>query len=256
MLGEGSQADLEARGWAEVEGMAIQGWAMDPLTRGPTAVFLTIDGVVAARLDCDQHVAADPSLPPEAATAGFRVALPEALQDGRPHRLSLRLQGGQTVPFRTVSGAFVPEWTLYLTAPFAIEGVVDGLVGATLCGWVVRRNLDTGSGTGGETVEILHEGRRIGQVVASQFRPDVAAALGCDPNCGFGFVLPTSLRNGHRSTLTARAAVNGQELQGSPTHVQVLPEEAIGRLSALYEEVSRVCSQSYAVRDRLRQMLG
>ncbi len=132
---------------------------------------------------------------------------------------------------------------------------MDGLVGAVLCGWVIRRNLDTGRAMGGETVEILHEGRRIGRAVASLFRPDVAAALGSEANCGFGFVLPASLRNGQHATLTVRAAANGEELRGSPMQVHVQPTAAISKLSDLYEEVSRVCSQSYAVRDQLRQLL-
>ena len=252
--GKAAEPDLLPRGWAEAEGAVIQGWARDPLTNGPATLFLTVDEAVAARLDCNQHLA-KPGVPAEATDAGFRVTLPKALEDDRPHRLSLRFPSGQALPFRSPSGASVSEWIVQLPGRYALEGVVDGLVGAALCGWIIRRNLDTGRATGGETVEILHEGRRVGQVVASLFRPDVAEALECEPNCGFSFVLPASLRNGQHSTLTVRAAVNGEELQGSPAQVHFLPEEAIRRLSSLFEEVNRICSQNYALRDRLRQML-
>lgn len=232
----------------------IQGWVRDPMGNGPATLFLTVDGEVAARLGCDQRLdAAD--LPEEAAGAGFRVVLPKTLEDDRPHRLSLRLPSGQVLPFRSPSGALVPEWTIQLTGPYEIEGVVDGFIGAALCGWVVRRSLDTGRATVGETVEILHEGRRIGQVVADMFRPDVAEALGCEPNCGFSFVLPASLRDGQRVSLAVRTPANGEDLRGSPAQACLLPEAAAGKLGSLLQEMDRICSQSYAVRDTLKQLL-
>ena len=254
MRGKAAEPDLLPRGWAEVEGTAIQGWARDPLTSGPTTLFLTVDGAVAARLDCNQRLTGS-NLPAEAASAGFQVMLPKTLEDDRPHRLSLRFPSGQTLPFRTLSGAFVSEWEVQLAGRHAIEGVVDGLMGATLRGWIIRRNLDTGRATGGETVEITHEGRRIGQVVANLFRPDVAEALDCEPNCGFSFVLPAPLRNGQQSTLALLAASNGEELRGSPVQIRFLSEEATSKLNELYEEVSRICSHSYAVRDELKKLL-
>ena len=252
--GEAADSDLRPRGWAEADGAAIQGWARDPLAGGPSTLFLLVDEAVTARLDCKQTLVG-PDLPAEAADAGFRVVLPKALEDDRPHRLSLRFPSGQALPFRSPSGALVPEWTVHLAGRYAVEGVVDGLVGAALCGWIVRRNLETGRAAGGETVEILQDGRRIGQAVANLFRPDVAAALGSEANCGFGFVLPAALRGGQMSTLSVRAAVNGEELRGSPVQVHVQPAAAISRLNDLFEEVNRVCSQSYAVRDRLKLLL-
>ncbi len=253
-LGRAGDPDLRPRGWAEVDGAVVQGWARDPLASGTSTLFLLVDEAISARLDCKQTLVG-PELPAEAADAGFRAVLPKTLEDDRPHRLSLRFANGQTLPFRSPSGALVPEWTIQLRGRYTIEGVVDGMVGAALCGWVVRRNLETGRTTGGETVEILHDGRRIGQAVANLFRPDVAAALGSEANCGFGFVLPAALRAGQMSTLSVRAAVNGEELRGSPMQVHVQPAAAISRLNNLFEEVSRVCSQSYAVRDRLKQLL-
>ena len=104
-------------------------------------------------------------------------------------------------------------------------------------------------------MDIFHDGRRIGQAVANLFRPDVAAALSSEANCGFGFVLPAALRAGQMPTLSVRAAVNGEELRGSPMQVHVQPAAAISRLNDLFEEVNRVCAQSYAVRDRLKQLL-
>lgn len=253
-LGRTGRPDLETQGWAEIEGTAIQGWARDPLSGGAAVLFLTIDGAIAARLDCNQQIAG-PDLPRESGGAGFRVVLPKSLEDGQTHLLSLRFAGGQALPFRTPSGAFVAEWAMQLVERYAIEGVVDGMTGVTLRGWAVRRNLDTGRCTGGETVEILHEGHRIGQVAANLFRPDVAAALGCEPNCGFGFVLPPPFRSGQHATFAVRAAGNGEELRGSPAQVRLIPAEATTRLGELFEDVNRICAQSYAVRDELRKLL-
>lgn len=253
-LAETVEPALSAHGWAEVEGNAILGWARPPLGDAPATLFLTIDGAIAARLHCDQRIAG-PDLPPGTAESGFRAVLPRALEDDRPHRLSLRFASGETLPFRAPSGAFIPEWVMQRPGRCAVEGVVDGLVGAAVCGWVVRRNLDTGRVTGGETVEFVHEGLPIGRAVASLFRPDVAEALGCEPNCGFSFVLPAALRNGQCASLAVRAALNGEELPGSPVQVRFLHAAGMSGLAGLFDEVNRICAHSYALRDELRKLL-
>ena len=60
-----AEPDLQPRGWAEVEGAVIRGWARDPLGGRPAALFLTIDGTIAARLVCTQTLEGE-GLPEEA----------------------------------------------------------------------------------------------------------------------------------------------------------------------------------------------
>ena len=249
-----AEPDLQPRGWAEVDGAVIRGWARDPLGGKPATLFLIIDDTVAARLACTQTLEGR-GLPEEAVGASFRIVLPQQLDNGRTHRVALRFADGQALPFRSPSGILVPEWLLQHMGRYAIEGVVDGLTGAALRGWIIRRNLDTKVGAGGETVEVLRDGRIIGQAVANLFRPDVAAAMSCEPNCGYSFVLPPALRNGQPHLLTVRAAGNGEQLGGSPVEVRLLSEDAISKLSDIYEEVDRVCVQNYLLREELKRLL-
>ncbi len=65
-LAKAAEAGLQVQGWAEVEGNVVQGWARDPLGAQPATLFLTVDGAVAARLDCDRRVS-KPGLPPASA---------------------------------------------------------------------------------------------------------------------------------------------------------------------------------------------
>ncbi len=246
---------LQVQGWAEVDGAVVRGWARDPLAVGAAVLFLTVDEGVVARIEAGQESAAGLEGVAEARGASFHFVLPKSIEDGRPHRLSLRLTGGQMLAFRTPSGARVQDWALQMPGRFTIEGVVDGMSGPTLRGWVVRRHAEDGRVTGGETIEILHEERRVGQVTAGLFRPDVAEVLGGEPNCGFGFVLPVGLRNGEQLTLTVRSAVNRQELTASPIQTRYLSQDATSKLGELYSEVSRVCSQTYALRDELKKLL-
>ena len=235
-------------------GDVVQGWALD-LTQPQTAssLLVVIDGQVAASVRCSvpRPDTAAHGLP--ATNCGFRFQIPEHFQDGAVHTLAVRFRAGLPLKFANVDGdAEEMQFIFRMTKTY---GNVDGLVGGTVRGWALREDTRTGEKAGRVTLSVFHQGQRLATIRADVLRKDVAEAHGCEAHCGFSFDLPPSLRTGQSFTLEFATAPEEEVLAGSPLTFAFLPSSAIDRLNVLYSGVERLCTQAYALKDQLRELL-
>lgn len=125
----------------------------------------------------------------------------------------------------------MPIQTMSLPTP---EGAVDSVVNGIIRGWVLSRrpgNLPLG----GVRLLVTCDGIEVAVIQAIEPRNDVAAALGCEPACGFSFVPPTPYRVGRPHAFRFLALPDRVELAHSPVHYQApgrAADSEVGRLQA------------------------
>ena len=235
-------------------GDLVQGWALDLVQpHVPASLLIVIDGQVAASVRCSvpRPDTAAHGLP--ATNSGFRYQIPERFQDGAPHTLAVRFRSGAPLKFANSGGDLEEvQFIFRVTRTF---GNVDGLVGATVRGWAIREDTRTGEKTGRVTLTVFHQGQRLATIRADVLRKDVAEAHECEPHCGFSFDLPPSFRTGQSFTLEFATAPENEVLAGSPLTSAFLPSSATDRLNVLYSSVEKLCTQVYALKDQLRELL-
>ncbi len=185
---------------------------------------------------------------------GFRFETPDALLDGRSHRVSIRFRSGGVLPFLLPGGEQQIEMR-FLYRPTSVSGIVDGMFGSSVRGWAFRTDERTGERTGGVTIEVRAGGVRIDQVKAGLIRNDVAEAMGCDPNCGFLYSVPTRFRDGRTFVLEFHAVPEGGQIVGSPFTGSVPTRDTIDQLHGMHAQIEALCTQMYALKDQLRQMV-
>ena len=142
-----------------------------------------------------------------------------------------------------------------------VDAAVDGLVGGLIQGWVLRVDERAGTKLGGVRVLVTAGGQPIAEVMADQFRGDVAAVTGGDAACGFSFYLPEGLRRS-RMTLQFFAMPDREELRGSPFEVEFPSmaareqiESLIARTDELFAFASRLKRDLQSALPRERYML-
>jgi SGNH hydrolase-like domain, acetyltransferase AlgX len=183
---------------------------------------------------------------------GFEIPLPARLADGGEHRIAVRL-GQTTLPptpafaageHRDRAGAvwesttFAPEPaqeagaatadgdrtpaapTVGSSEPVVVHlaGYVDGVVDATIRGWVA----DPGVPDSSIAVEAFLDGLRVGASAADDRRPDVARQ-GLGERHGFRIPLPEPLTPG-RHELEVRTAAEGRRVPLAREYVVLGPE--------------------------------
>jgi len=81
----------------EVNERVVTGWCRDPARPSvPMVVDLLVDGVLAARIDCDQPQPEVLGRTPSGGRCAFSVPTPPQLRDGRPHRVALQATNAAT----------------------------------------------------------------------------------------------------------------------------------------------------------------
>ena len=185
---------------------------------------------------------------------GFRFDLPETLLDGRPHRLAIRFRTGETLAFDRDSEKPAEEisFRYYLTK---VTGRVDGVMGSAVRGWAFRTHNKTGKKTGGVTLEVWANGGRLGQVKASDIRNDVAQVHGCEPHCGFVYMVPPRLRDGKPFVLEFHVAPEGGQIERSPVSGTIAIENSIDQLNSMLAQIENICTQTFALKDQLKLLL-
>jgi len=236
-------SDQEVAGWACDEGSPLQ----------PVTLSLHIDDAFIQDFPCDgvRQDVLDGGFP--TGSVGFSVVIPSRYCNDQTHVLELRSPHGAPVAVIDASGRgrAVREFRFPSTSVF---GVVEGLHNGAITGWAFRHDRITDRRHGGLQVLVTCDGHPVGQVVANLFRPDVAEAAACDPNCGFQFVAPAD-SVGKPVELRFNVIPGGVELQNSP-YVAEFPEpEDHRKLRQLQASADHILAQLATLRAQIDDLL-
>ena len=234
--------------------MSLAGRTDESATTTPVVLHLYVDSSFAAEFRCDVArqdvlIAGHPS-----ASVGFSVAIPSEYCDDQTHILEIKSPTRARVQIADNSGLLSPSRTFCFPST-VVFGQVDGMHDGALHGWVIRDDRKSGRKNGGLQVVVTLNGQTIGQVFAAEFRPDVAEALGCEPNCGFAFVPPADIVAGRTLELRFRVIPGGVELRNSP-YTAIFPEAAtVRKVREMLVSIDQLFTQVWALRGQLRGLL-
>lgn len=236
-----------------LEDGVVRGWATCNLKKfSPVRIHIIIDGQEVGMATADlprEDVQAKLSLP--TADLGFRFEIPPSYFNGEKHTLSLRLDDRSALPLLsdgmtsiTFSGHLKPSYKSH----------VDGVKQGALRGWVLRKLPDSEE-AGGVVLSIFVDGIRIGQTRANRYRGDVAAVLGCDPNCGFEFPIPQALRGSGQHTIKVLAQPDDIELDGCPIITSFADDAFESRIIDVTNELDEIYRRMAKLRQELRDLV-
>ncbi len=231
----------------------LSGWAYDEAdVAASTVLAMVIDGTEVERFTADELRADVRHAGHPHAQVGYTRTIPSRYCDDCSHVLSLRGLDGQTV--RSATGAEAPSWSFRFAAS-SISGQVDGLHEGAIRGWVLHHDHAANRRSGSMTVLITLRDQPIGQVIANQFRADVAERHDCNPNCGFSFVPAIELVAGRSLDLRFRVLPDGPELKGSPYLAHFPALDTYRQVRDMLGMADQLFTQMWALRAQLRAML-
>ncbi|MDQ2762186.1 MAG: glycosyltransferase family 2 protein [Pseudomonadota bacterium] len=236
-----------------LSGTTITGWSVcrrSPSDRVELRYY--VDGHAAGRGICDQPHPDLKNLGLAGDLGGFRFELPERFLDGTTHSLTILFEDGTSLPFKNAGGGRQSALSFTAERTTSIEGIVDGLHGDNIRGWIVRKHHLTGVFESHVKVQVLCNGIVVGEVIADHPRMDVAREYHCDPCVGFEFKLPPHCRNGQEFEFVFRTFPEGEELAGCPLSVKHTAPEG-NDLRALADTVGDLCAKAFKMQ---RQVLG
>ena len=250
------QSQLILGQFESIENTGIKGWAIDRLNpQAPLKFRVSVDGRLETLIDCDIDRADLAHLHLPSRAIGFEYRIPARFQDGIRHVLALSTLLGAAVRLPDVEGRLHGEIHFCAAASPEIDGVLDGLVDGMIQGWALKTDRLTGEKTGGLKLLISAGGQPIGELVADQFRADVAAAGDVDPSCGFSYALPPGLGAGGALRLEAHVMPGRVKLRQSPMEVFLPPESDRSRIRALIGRADELFRFAYELRKELRAAL-
>jgi GT2 family glycosyltransferase len=239
-----------------IEEAAIAGWALDPLNpKSPLVMRVMIDGIVADVITCDISRPDVGPLNLPSTRVGFEYRIPSRFQDGLRHVLAFATIEGEPIHLPGRGGLNLPELHFSLSRKTRIDGVLDGLVDGLIQGWVIRIDERSDEKTGGVRILVSSKGQPVAELVADQFRADVAEALGADPSCGFSYALPPELRHGKFITLDFQVMPERVPLRGSPLELAVPADAERARIEALIDRTDELFRFAYHLRRELKAAL-
>jgi GT2 family glycosyltransferase len=239
-----------------IEEGLVAGWALDPLNPQAALVMrVLIDGQVADVITCDRNRADVAALHLPSTKVGFEYRIPARFQDGLRHVLAFSTIEGEPIHLPGRGGISLKELHFSLTRKTRIDGVLDGLVDGLIQGWVIRADERGDDKSGGVRVLVSCKGQPIAELLADQFRADVAEALGADPACGFSFALPAELRHGKSVTLDFHVMPERIALRGSPLEIAVPTDAERARIEALIGRTDELFRTAYHLRRELKAAL-
>jgi GT2 family glycosyltransferase len=239
-----------------VDGAEIEGWAVDTSApRETLKLRVLIDGVIVDVVTCGLPRSDVGRLNLPSNRIGFLYSIPAAFQDGRRHVLQFATIEGADVTLATRNGMTMPEVHFSLARQTQIIGVMDGLVDGLIQGWALRMDQRTKVKTGGVRILVTVGAQPIAELVADQFRADVAQAMSCDAANGFVYSPPAELRHGRRLVLSFYAMPERLELQGSPVEVVFAGDSERQRISALIVKADELFTFAYHLRRELKAAL-
>ena len=234
----------------------VTGWGLDYLSpQQPLAFGLLIDGALVAELRCtglrpDVRLSGVPS-----DVVGFRHEIDARFLDGEPHAITARSLAGEPIPLRSGDAVHGGGVVFRQRRTARLLSSVDEFDSNVVRGWVVREELGSGEYRGGCIVLARCNGVPAGTVRADEARPDVAANLGCDPQCGFRFTLPEAFRRPYAQEISFFLAPGEVELANSPITVSFITERMELRLRSVLESADALYAEIGRLRAGLMAML-
>ena len=235
--------DGEVHGWAYAKGAADV----------PVTLDIFIDNVFELSVSCDLERVDVAAAGHPNSNVGFKAQMPARYYDGDSHLLEIRSQRDDPRRLETYLGDDGTRRVFSFPAQ-VIVGRVDGLHNGAVSGWAFWHDRGTGTKIGGLQVLVTVQGHPIAQIAARGSRPDVAAAYGCDPNCGFAFYPPPRFVAGRTIEFDFRVIPGSHVLDGSPTRVNFPSLETVAAIRDLEEATDKIFTELWLLRDRVRRM--
>jgi GT2 family glycosyltransferase len=232
------------------------GWAVD-FSRPAESLRLRIliDDVIVEVINCDLHRDDAALLKLPASRIGFYYNIPPRYRDGLRHVVKFATVEGTRISMASRGGNAMAELSFCLLKPVRVEGVVDGMIDGLIQGWALNVDDHAKTKTGGLRVLVTTAGQPVAELLADQYRADVAERVACDAVCGFAFSPPPELRSRRRTEFRFFAMPGRQELQGSPIEVTFPEDSERARIAALVERADELFTFAYHLRRELKAAL-
>ncbi len=239
-----------------IENGGIKGWAIDRLNpQIPLKLRVAIDGCLDAVVDCEVERQDLSHLSLPSRRIGFDYRIPARFHDGIRHVLGLATLQGEAVQLPDLENRLYSEIHFSIGSRLLIDGVLDGLVDGVIQGWALRSDPLSGDKTGGLRLLISVDGQPIAELVADQFRADVAQAGNVDPLCGFAYALPPAFFAGRSIRLEVHAMPGRVALRRSPAQISLPSASERGRILGLIERADALFRFAHDLRKELRAAL-
>jgi GT2 family glycosyltransferase len=237
----------------KIDEATIEGWALNMnAPHEKLKMRVLIDGVVSDVLTCDKMREDVASLNVPTHEVGFVYTIPASYQDGMRHVLHFATLEGARITLLSRNGMAMPEMHFCLARQSYIEGCMDGMVDGTVQGWALDIDRRGKFKRGGVKILVVAGGLPVAELIADQFRADVAEALKSDASCGFAFSPPSELRSGKRLILSFFGMPGRHELRNSPVEVTFPGDEERLRIEGLIARTDQLFSYAYHLRRELR----
>jgi GT2 family glycosyltransferase len=237
----------------KIDEATIEGWALNMAAPHESLKMrVLIDNVVVDVLTCQGEREDVASLNMPRSSVGFVYMIPTNYQDGVRHVLQFATLEGAKITLLSRNGMAMPELHFCMARQSYIEGCMDGMVDGTVQGWALDIDRRGKFKRGGVKILVMAGGLPVAELLADQFRADVAEALKSDPSCGFAFSPPTELRSGKRLVLSFYGMPGRHELRNSPVEVSFPGDPERLRIEGLIARTDQLFSYAYHLRRELK----
>ncbi|NVN43922.1 glycosyltransferase [Asaia siamensis] len=235
------------------------GWAvnrLDPTT--PTRLHILIDGQEIAQILADQPRSdVQSALKAPHDRLGFAFSIPPKFMDGQEHNISIRLPDRTILPVtdgtEPKENKSLPTFTFKARPEYT--SCVDGIKQGALKGWILQKMPGEDEWRGDCVVSVSANGVLVAQVRADRYRGDVAAAVGCAPNCGFDIPIPQRFRGSSPRSFSVKVLPEGDELMGSPFTSSIADDALETRLLDIADTIDKLHRELTKLRTEIRSAI-
>jgi GT2 family glycosyltransferase len=238
-----------------IDDAGVGGWAMD--FGAPTASLrlrVMVDGVIDEVISCDLHREDAKLINLQNDRIGFYYNIPDRYRDGIRHVLTFATLDGEVMPLSSRNGAMA-ALNFCLARQVRVDAVVDGMIDGLIQGWVLRVDERAGTKLGGAKILVTVDGQPVAEVVADQYRADVAGEVDCDAACGFHYAPPPELQRRRRASFRFFTLPERQELKGSPLEIVYPDETGREQIEQMIERANELFTFAYKLRKDLKAVL-
>lgn len=235
------------------------GWAVNRLDpSAPVRLHILIDGQEITQILANHSrndVQAALKTPHD--RLGFVFSIPTRFMDGQPHELSIRFQDRTVLQIQNESEPDGHSQSQVFTIESRPEytSCVDGIKHGALKGWILQKTPGETEWCGDCIVSVTANNILVAQVRADRYRGDVAAAIGCNPHCGFEIPIPQRFRGSSPRSFSVKVLPEGEELMGSPFTSSIADDALETRLLDIAETIDRLHRELTKLRTEIRSAI-
>lgn len=241
------------------ENGTARGWAVDSRRQGSVLLHILIDQQEVMQIACDQErpdVQSALQLPTP--KVGFEFSIPEKFMDGKRHEFSIRFPDRTALPLANPSTPDVPPAAIIHFSEKSLpqyQSYIDGVKQGALRGWILCADKPGAEQHGRCMISVIVDGVPMAQTRADRYRGDVAAVLGCDPNCGFEIPIPQRLRGSAPHKFQVVTLPDRTELNGSPFITSLADDALETRLVDLLGTIDGLHRKLSELRQEVRDLV-